>query len=295
MFTAGSFYELLSVIPCTASVSHQDCNQYAGSQRAANQAAQSFSTEQEANQQRSNDSDNTRHNHLVQSSCSGDVYAFLVVSFSFAFQQAGDFVELTTNFLDHLVSSFTNRFHGHSTEYERQGCTDEQTNQGYRVQQVDCFQAYSVCISREQSQSSQSSGTDSEAFTNSSGGVTNGVQGIGDFTYFRRQLGHFCDTTSVISDRTISVNCYGQTGSGQHTNCSQGDTEQAHACIFSTAHGEECQDYTNADEDHRQEGGVHANSQTGDDGGCRTGFGLLSNLLNGSIISRGVDFGNFTD
>ena len=92
MFTAGSFYELLSVIPCTASVSHQDCNQYAGSQRAANQAAQSFSTKQEANQQRSNDSDNTRHNHLVQSSCSGDVYAFLVVSFSFAFQQAGDFV-----------------------------------------------------------------------------------------------------------------------------------------------------------------------------------------------------------
>ena len=295
VFTASSFNIFFSVIPSAASICHQNSNQYARSQCTANQTAQSFSTKQEAHSQRSNDSDYARHNHFVQSSSSGNINAFLVVSFSFAFQQARNFVELTTNFLDHLVSSFTNRFHGHSTEYERQSCTDEQTNQGYRVQQVNSLQLYSVSISREQSQCSQCSRADSKAFTDSSGGVTNGVQFISDFTNFVRQFRHFCDTASVISDRTISVNSYSQTSGGQHTNSSQCDTEQAIARILSAAHAEEGQDYTYADEYHRQEGGVHAYSQTRNDGGSRTSFRLNCDLFNRCIISRGVDFGDFTN
>ena len=231
----------------------------------------------------------------MESSSSGDVNATTIVSFAFTFQKARDFAELTTNFFDHFVSSFTNGFHGHSAEYERKSCTDEQTNQGYGVQQVDGFQVYYLSISREQCQCSQSSGTDSETFTDSSSGVTNGVKFVGDFTYFVRKFGHFSNTASVVSDRTISVYCYGQASGGKHTNCSQCDTEQAHLGILSTAHGEEGKDYAYADEYHRQEAGIHTYSQTGDDGGCRTGFRLLSNLFNGIIVSGSVNFGDFTN
>ena len=231
----------------------------------------------------------------MESSSSGDIYASTIVSFSFAFEQARDFTELTTNFFNHFVSSFTNGFHGHSAEYERKGCTDEQTNQSYGVQEVDGFQTNNLCISGEQCQCGQSCGTDSKTFTDSSGGVTYGVKFVSDFTNFVGEFGHFCDTTSVVSDRTISVYCYGQTSGGEHTNCSQGDTKQAHLGVLSAAHGEEGKDYTDADEYHRQEAGIHTYSQTGDDGGCRTSFRLLSDFLNRTVISRSVNFGDFTD
>ena len=109
------------------------------------------------------------------------------------------------------------------------------------------------------------------------------------------EFGHFCDTTSVVSDRTISVYCYGQTSGGKHTYCSQSDTEQTHLGVLSAAHGEEGKDYAYADENHRPEARVHTYCQTGDDGGSRTSFRLLSDFLNRTIISRSVNFGDFTN
>ena len=39
----------------------------------------------------------------------------------------------------------------------------------------------------------------------------------------------------------------------------------------------------------------HTNCQTGNNSGCRTGFGLLSDFLNTPEISRGIDLGDLAD
>ena len=84
----------------------------------------------------------------------------------------------------------------------------------------------SLCIGHEQSQSSQSCGTDREALTHSSSGVADCVQLICDLTNGVIQTGHLSDTAGIISDRTVSINSYSDTGGGQHTYSCQRDTIQ---------------------------------------------------------------------
>ena len=88
------------------------------------------------------------------------------------------------------------------------------------------LQLNSLCIGYEQSQCSQSCRTDGEAFTHSSSGVTNCVQLICDLTDGVIQTGHLSDTAGIIGDGTVSVNSYGDTGGGQHTDSCQRDTVQ---------------------------------------------------------------------
>ena len=101
------------------------------------------------------------------------------------------------------------------------------------------------------------------------------------------QTCHFCDTTCVIGDRAVSVNRYSDTCCCQHTYCGQSDTIQ-------TTYGV-CNVDTYADQDDGDSCGFHTYSQTGNDCGCRACFGLVCNLLNGFVITGGVDFCDDTD
>src|SRR5699024_8492574 len=103
------------------------------------------------------------------------------------------------------------------------------------------------------------------------------------------------NTAGIVGDRAVSVNSNGQTGGGEHTYSSQRDTEQSHAAVSSAAHYKEGYDYADADEKHRPESRIHTNCQTGNNSGCRTGFGLLSDFLNTPEISRGIDLGDLAN
>ncbi len=54
-------------------------------------------------------------------------------------------------------------------------------------------------------------------------------------------------------------------------------------------------DDTNRDQKDWDATGLHPHGNTTDDGGSRTGFRLLGNLLYKTIITRGIDFGDDTD
>ena len=98
---------------------------------------------------------------------------------------------------------------------------------------------------------------------------------------------HLCDAAGVVGDRTVSVNCDGDAGGGEHADCRKSDTVQARELI--------CKEDTDADEDDGYPGGHHADCGAGDDGGSRARLGLLSDLLNELVVAGGVDLGDDTD
>ena len=83
------------------------------------------------------------------------------------------------------------------------------------------------CVRNEQCQSCQSCGTDGKTFTHSSCCVTNCIQLICDLTDALIQTGHLGDTAGVVGDRTVSVNCNGDSCCGKHAYCRKSDTVKA--------------------------------------------------------------------
>lgn len=116
-----------------------------------------------------------------------------------------------------------------------------------------------------------------------------------NFTDVFRQFSHFGDTTGVIGNRAVCIDCNGNARGCQHADSGQGDTIDAHFRIGYAAHDEEGDEDGNADEEDRQEGGIHAYGQTSDDDCGMTGFGLIGNLLDGRIVSGSVDFGELAN
>ena len=59
-----------------------------------------------------------------------------MVGIGLAFQNAGDFVELTANFLNHLAGSLGDRFDQHAAEQVGQRSADQRTGQNRGVDDV---------------------------------------------------------------------------------------------------------------------------------------------------------------
>ena len=98
---------------------------------------------------------------------------------------------------------------------------------------------------------------------------------------------HLGDTAGVVGDRTVSVNCDGDAGGGKHTDCCECDAVKACELVS--------KEDAYADKQDRYPSGHHADCGTGNDGGSRTGLGLLSNLLNELVVAGGVDLGDNAD
>ena len=283
-----AFFDIFfRVIPCTTSVGHEDRHHNTGSQGTSQQTAQSGCAQQQTYNDRSCNCHDTGYQHFFQSCCCRDFYTFFVVGFACTFHDTRDCTELTSNFFDHFESCFTYRLHCECGEQERQHTANQQTDDYFRIQQVDCGQFNCFSVGYEQSQSCQSSGTDRETFTHSSCCVTNCVQFVCDFSYGVIQTGHFCDTTSVVSYGTVSVNCYCDTCCCQHTYCGQSDTVQTAYCVSDVD--------TNYDQQDCDACRFHTYSQTGNDCCCRTCFGLVCDFLNVFVVTGCVNFCHNTD
>ena len=89
------------------------------------------------------------------------------------FHDAGDLPELAADLHHDGLGSRLHGAHGHGGEDEHQQGADEQANQSYRVEQVNGSEVNGMRISREQSQCSKCSRTDSKAFADSSSSVAN--------------------------------------------------------------------------------------------------------------------------
>ena len=251
---------LLCVIPCAARVGHEHCEHNAGDKRACEQAGERGGTENDTDQQGNNNGHDTGNEHLLQSGGGGDGNAGLVVGLGGAFHNAGDLTELTADFFDHAVSSLGNGVHGHGGEDEGKHAADEQADNYVGVCQGDGVGGKAGGLSKgyEQSQSGQSSGADCKALAHCRGGVADSVELIGDLADGVIQTAHLGDAACVIGDGAVCVNCYGDAGGGEHTDCREGNAVYARKPV--------CEENAEADEDDGDPGGHHADRGAGDDG-----------------------------
>ena len=297
----ASFDVFLSVIPSTTGVGHHNCQNETGNSSTCQHTSYTNNAHDQTNDNWNNDSQNCWQNHLVQSGFGTQVNTASVVWFSSAFHQTWDGFELSTNFNNDALCSTANGFHCQSCEYEWEHSTDQKTDQDWWVHngQVEVIiwsnQFYLIDVGSNQSQSGQSCGTNCKTFTGSSGCVTQGVQSVGSVTNFFAQTSHFSDTTSVISNRAVSVGSQSDTQSGQHTNSCQRDSVQTHVEAFCTT-GYKVADQNCYTNDNSWDcSGFHTKAQTTDDQGSRTCFGSFSQMLSWFVRVGGVVFGEVTD
>ena len=291
----SAFDVFLGIIPCTTSIGHEDGENDTGNHDADEHTTQNgtFCVEEnieDTGTDGRDDRDDAGKNHLTDSSMRRNGNAFAVFSFDtfFAFEQAGDFFELATDFLHHILSGAADGEHGKRAEPEGKDATDEETDDDERIHGVDGFKAHDLGISDEERKGSEGSRTNGEAFADGSGGVTDAVEFVCAVTDFFVESGHFGDTAGVVGDWTISVNGELDTGCGEHTECCESDTVHTAEQI-----GDEDSRCNEDDGDNR---GNHTNGEALDD--VRSGAAIIGSVrdrFNGFICIRRIILGNFAD
>lgn len=117
-----------------------------------------------------------------------------------------------------------------------------------------------VEVGGEERQSRKSRGTNGETLTNCGGGVTDGVQVVGDLPNLRIEGGHLGDTTGVVGDGSVGVHRYGCRDKGKHTEGRHGDTVKTRKSLGT--------DNGDSENNQREEYGLHTNRHTGGDIKC---------------------------
>merc|ERR1719394_778241 len=88
-----------------------------------------------------------------------------------------------------------------------------------------------VCLIRSKKRKrSEDGGSNRESFSGGGGGVTKSIKGIRPFPNLWGQFSHFCDTSSVVSNRSESIRGKRDSEGGKHTD--GGDTDTIRASKF---------------------------------------------------------------
>ena len=122
-------------------------------------------------------------------------------------------------------------FHGHGREEECQHSADEKSYNDMRVKDVNGGELYCLSIGNKQGQSCKGSRTDGKTFADGSGCIANRVQLVSYIPDVFVQTGHFGDSACIVSDGTVSVNGYGDSGGGQHAYGCQGNSVKPHKFV----------------------------------------------------------------
>merc|ERR1712032_888671 len=210
---------LLGVIPSTTGVGGGNGHLNSRDQRSDNQWGE--------------DDEGTWWSHLGKRSLGGNLDTLLVVWLASSLHQSWDDVELTSNFLHHGEGSAAHTLHGHGTEPERQHSSDKESWEDLLVQNgaVGKVKVGTGDVGSEEGQGHQGSRSDGESLSDSSGGVTCGIEGVGSITDLLTHLSHLGDTSGVIGDRTVGIN--GKTGGqrSQHTEGRAGNSVHTRASV----------------------------------------------------------------
>ena len=278
---------LLGVIPSTSSVGSGDGHLHTRDQTSSKHSSDGVGSEDVTSDQRSEHDQSTGSNHLLQRGLSGNGDAALVVGLLGVVHDTGVLLELLTDLEDHLVGGLTDRLHGHGREPVGEHGTDDQTSEGHGGQNVDGVNVSTGDEGSEQGEGDQSSGTNGETLTNSSGGVTGGIESVSLHTDRLGESAHLSNTSSVIGDGTVGINGETSGQSGQHTEGSKGNS----------VHVGELEGDVDGDSEgeHGDDDGLVSESQTENNVGGSSSLAGLRNLLDGVVVVGGHVVSDLTD
>mmetsp|Transcript_8190 Transcript_8190/g.15147 ORF Transcript_8190/g.15147 Transcript_8190/m.15147 type:complete len:492 (-) Transcript_8190:540-2015(-) len=200
-------------------------------------------------------------------------------------QKSRNGIELALNFLNHFVSSDTNRFHGHSREpvwdhsTDKKHCKDNWGKNGY----VLLFKVCTLGERTEQSKTNQAGRSNSKTLSNSSGGVSSSIKSIGLVANFFWEASHLCNSSSVITNRSVYINRKTGCKRSKHTKSSKGNS--VHVQKGKTKVYNECQ------QEYRDDSRLVSKSKTVDNIGSSTSFTGLSHFTSWFVRVRSVVLG----
>mmetsp|Transcript_15491 Transcript_15491/g.42951 ORF Transcript_15491/g.42951 Transcript_15491/m.42951 type:complete len:818 (-) Transcript_15491:8-2461(-) len=291
------FDVLLGVVPGTSGVGHGNSELDGGHQGSDKETGNGRDPEQDTREERRENDHGTGSNHLLERSLGGNGNAGIVVgTLCWMFvQQVWLLVELSLDFHDHLHGSHTDGLHGESGKGEGNHSSDDQERKGDGFEHVDTIREQSVSgrasdasdKGSKQSQRNQGSRSNGESLSDGGGGVSGGIQGVGLFANTGVELGHFGDTSGVVTDGSVDIN--GETGGevGQEANGGEGHTVHV-------TDGEREVDDEGQDDD-GNDGGLESEGDTVDHVGGGSGLARVGELANGCVRVGGVVFGDQTN
>ena len=247
----------------------------------------------------------------MQGTLGAQRHALAVLGVGLAFHDTGDLPELAANLYHDGLGCGLHRAHGHGGEDKGQHGADEQANQHSgagqgEVQVLHGTVLYNVDIGDQQSQRGQGSGADGKALAGGSGGVAQGVQGVGTVTNFFGQAGHLGNAASVVRHGAVGVGGQGDAQGGEHAHAGDADAVQAlvereaeAAHLIQDGGGAACGEVGDQD-GHRHDqdggdGGHQAQGNAADDDGSGAGLGSGGQLFGGLIVIRGKILGEVAD
>ena len=133
MFSA--FNVFLCVVPCTACVGHEECQQHPTDGDTNQETTKGLQTD-EADGDGCDHRDHAGQHHLSESAGCGDVDTFCIFRLCFSFQEAWNFSELSTNLFDHGEGCPPNGRHGERGEEVGQHGAEQNTCDDHRIQYV---------------------------------------------------------------------------------------------------------------------------------------------------------------
>ena len=226
----------LGVVPGPAGAGHHYGQHEPGSDRSDEHSSQGSLAEDEPGGNGGENRHDSGGDHLPQSATGADVHASGGIRLGSPLHQAGDFPELTADFINYSLGSPAHRLHGESRENEGQHGPDDEAHQDWRAEEVDALASggqpavfggelnevstHRICS--QQRQGSQSSGTDGKTLAGGRRCVTQGVKGIGPFPHLGIQIGLFRDSASVVSHRAVGVGGQGDSESGKQADSRKG-------------------------------------------------------------------------
>jgi hypothetical protein len=289
---------LLGIIPSTTSVGERESNLDTGNDVTSQKTGNKGVGEEDTTKEGSEDNDSTRGDHVLEGGVGGDSDAGLVIGGLTLLDERN----LSSDFSNHGLSGITDSGHGKSREGVWEHSTDEETSEGEGLKDVDgggtLVNLVGVVegevslntgnIGTEKSKSDESGGTNSETLTNGGGSVTSGIKSISSLADLFLEVAHLGNTTSVIRDRTVTINGEGNRKAAKHTNGSQSNT--VHSSPLESKHD------SDSKADNGDDGGHVTEGKTLDDvGGGIVGAGTGKLAGGGIRVGSVVLSGNTND
>src|SRR5690606_34614134 len=122
-----------------------------------------------------------------------------------SFHNSRNFAELTTNFVNHVHCSASNRLHRESREDNWNHTSDEKRSEHIGFKDVDSVDSCKRYVSGEKRKSCKCRRCNREAFSYRGCSVTYRVEDVSTLTYFFWKFTHFGNSTRIIRDRSESV------------------------------------------------------------------------------------------
>jgi len=199
-----------------------------------------------------------------------------------------------------LESSSSDSLHGHGRESVGQHSTDQETSEQQSISDLDLINDQNLASfffggrvggsgdeSTVEGEGDESSRTNGETFTDSSGSVTSSIQSVSSVSSFFTEFTHFSNTTGIIRDGAISIDSQTNSQVGEHTKGSESNTEKTEEDVGDVS--------SDGQEDDGVDGGEVTKGKTVDNVGGSTSLAGFSDFFNGSVVVRGIIFSQETN